>query len=238
MTEVELAEQVRRIERNHHQDGDGGYAAVDELRALLHSLEPEDQRLLKAVLLDLISRREPGTWSLAWEALVQERATDVAPEVLMLLQSRHLDVEWSDDLVMGLLRIGYQDGADYYVRYIRERWSQAKTIVMPMVAALARVSPDQSLRMGAEYIEEAKDSNLAERVERCAASFVRHYLAVDEHLLARLVTVLKSGEPATASWLASVLNAYLSKPWMLKELGNERSARIRREIVAAGNGSN
>jgi hypothetical protein len=87
--------------------------------------------------------------------------------------------------------------------------------------------------MGAEYIEEAKDSNLAERVERCAASFVRHYLAVDEHLLARLVTVLKNGEPATASWFASVLNAYLSKPWMIKELGEQHSASIQAELSSA-----
>jgi hypothetical protein len=58
-------------------------------------------------------------------------------------------------------------------------------------------------------------------------------MAVDDHLLAELARKVAARDPAAGRWLARCLNEYLSKPWILEELGDARSTSIRAEISEA-----
>lgn len=230
---IDFAEEIRRIQRDHYHDGDGGYAAVEAIRALWRTLEPPSQQTFRDTLTEFVVRREPGIWSLAWETLVQENARDIAPEMLQMLCADQFDAEWTDEIVLGLLRLGYRGGLDYFRTYVKKRLVEAGLLVLPLVAALARVSPEDSVALAAECIVRATQGGLEQRVEKYVATFVRHYIAVDENLLRQLVVALKMRDAKIAKAFTVTLNAYLAKPWMLKELGDQRSANIRAGLTAA-----
>jgi len=233
-----ITEEVRRIQREHYHDGDGGYAAVGAIRSFWHELEPQSQESLKLELTKFVESREPTIWALAWEALVQEQAVDVGAEILCALQVHALDVEWSDEIVLGLLRLGYRAGSDYCRKYVGERLGVAGPLALPLVAALVRVSPEDGIELASAYLVESTREHLDERVNKYAPSFVRHYLAVDEGLLRRLISELMRRDEARAASFAVVLNEYLAKPWMVEELGDDRSAKIRAGLTGAVHLSN
>jgi len=238
MSEPVLAASIRRIHLEHLGDGDGGYAAVAAIRAFWHDLNPARHAALLSVLVEFVARREPEIWSIAWEALVQEKATSVAPELTRLLATRGSDPAFCDDLVLGLLRMGYRGQVTELRDYVSKRLAVAGPIILPLVAALARVAPDEGIALASEYITSAWRTNLAARVEKYAPSFVRHYLAVGDELLPRLVSELTQRDVASGRGFGGALRAYLAKPWMLEELGAERSARLQDDLKAACTGAN
>lgn len=238
MTHEDLVSQLRNIERSHRGDGDGGYAAVASIRAFWRELGPASRRDMKEVLGNLVATKEPSLWSLSWEALVQEEAVDIAPQIFELLQARKSDTDWADDIVMGLIRLRYRDQTNYLCDYIRARLQDVGPLVLPLVAALVRVSVGDSLSIASHFIGEPHRPDMLERIEKYAPSFVRNYLLIDDSLLSRLIVAIGERNRATARSFARAVEGYLRQPWMLKELGEARSSRICSEVAAAGGAIN
>jgi len=230
---IDSVAEIRRVEREHSKDHDGGYAAVAAIRELWHKLGPNGKESFKNTLVGLVLEREPAIWSLAWEALIQERIMDIGSTMLTALSVRESDVEWSDDIVMGLLRLGYRDGLEYLRAYVHSRLTQVGPFALPLTAALARISPEDSVQIAADYMVKAKQDNSLMRVEKYTPAFVRHYVAVDDHLLQRLVTEIKRRDADLAKTIGANLTSQILKPWILDELGPERSESIRVGIASA-----
>jgi hypothetical protein len=230
-----LVEKLKSLANAHERDGDGGYAHAFAIRDLYRDLDREQQgELLKALVSTVLAHDR--SWGVALEALIQIGSLENGDELLGAVQSGLHDWEWRDDVIFALLSLRYAAQPVFYNEYVSRALKESRPHAVPLAAGLARVHPDASTDVLSEWLASARAAGRSEGVEGYAATIVRNYLAVDEQLLPSLVRKMREQDPGVARWFARCLNAYLTKPWMLKELGDHRNAAMRAQIAAAAEG--
>src|SRR2546430_2285362 len=108
MQRDEILRVLKRMDAEHHADGDGGYAFVDSLRAWSQTLDAGGRNTLWDVLIGLIEQPHPTLWGIAVEVLVEEHPEGVENKISSLLKMPNQHNEWRDQLVLALLRLGHK----------------------------------------------------------------------------------------------------------------------------------
>jgi hypothetical protein len=231
MGKTEAREWVRRIEDGHRGDRDGGYALVRAICQARAELEPGPASVVSEVLADVVRQKE-GLWGVALDALVDCGA---ASEVASLADAmpRH-DDEWRDNVVLAFLRLGQAQLRDRILEHLQAALPHPRTVTVPTLAALCKIDREACIELGARFFEKAHADGRCTDVEGYIPTFVQYFVEVDDQLLSELVRRMARLRPAAGHWLALCFDAHFAKPWIPRELGAERAARLRNEVLAAG----
>jgi hypothetical protein len=223
------------LAKAHGQDQDGGYAFAFAIRDLHGNLERREQaELVSALACSLLTRDR--LWRVAAEALIQIGSLERGAELVAAVRANSYDWEWRDDVIFALLCLRYVVEPTFYEEYVGRALEDERPHGVPLVAALARILPDESTGLLSRWL--VRSRSRGKDVEGYVATIVRNYLAADEKLLADLLRKIRRRNSDDARWFAGCMKSYLGKPWVLKELGDTRSARIRAEIASASGISN
>jgi hypothetical protein len=233
MDQDEALELIRSLNDEHRNDRDGGYALVHAIKLVHGQIEPDARVSFASALADLVRAQDQQLWGVALEALVQVGANQELAALGEELAGRSHDGQWKDHVVLGLLRLEQRPFRERILEHVHASLGTPRRLTVPIVAALCRIDRDASLELSAEYFADAHRRGLSFEAEAFAPAFVRHFLAVDDQLLASLVHRVTAALPEAGLWLARCFVGYLSKPWMREELGNERSASLGAAITAA-----
>lgn len=231
MADSSLHQRLRALDVAHRSDGDGGYELVRTVASWAESLSSEDRDRLRTELLDLVAAKDSMLWGVALEVLVEEGTDEVAAELSRLATGNDWGEDWNDQLVLALLRLGHVPSAEYCVRYVERALSGERRTALPLLAALCRVDVDACLRLSAAYFEGALASeDDAETHRGYIPAFVRNFVEVDDSLLWRVIERTSAAAPRSSARLAAMIDDCLGRPWISRELGDARVARLRERI--------
>jgi hypothetical protein len=230
MKRSEAHKRLLRLNREHAADRDGGYALVEAIRRAEGELSPGDRAVLAEALGDLVRGEHPQLWGVALEALVQaadrDQVVPLGPEIASPTRSD----DWKDNVVLGLLRLGEGRLHGPIVAHVRSSLENERKLTIPILAALCRIDRETCLELAVEFFEDAHAKG--RKIDGFIPAFARNFIAVDEALLGELVHRLRARRVEAGESLAASFDAYVSKPWMLEELGSERVERLRSGLRA------
>jgi hypothetical protein len=233
MSPDELRALIWRLREEHANDDDGGYGLVAAYKQAQQSLDTDSAEQFVEVLADLVRIQDPEISAVALEALVQIGASQAIAALAGELTKSIRDEGRKDYLVLGLLRATQRQIAEPILDHIRSSLENPRPLTVPIIAALCSIDRDTGLDISCAYFEKALFSGQMSSVEASIAAFVRNFVAIDDRLLPELVRMLRVRKPETGRWLSDRICEYLSKPWMIEELGGDRCTRIRAKIAAA-----
>ena len=167
-------------------------------------------------------------WGVALEALVEIGDREQVAALAKDIRSGAFGVEWKDNVVLALLRLGQTQFRNVILEYVQNSMASPGPLTIPLVAAVCRVDRKACLESAAQLFADAHATN--RNVDGFIPAFVRNFLAVDEQLLAELVAKLPARQPGAGRWLAERFETHLSKPWMVRELGSTRVSNLCREL--------
>jgi len=229
----ELRVLILRLRQEHAGDDDGGYALVAAFKQARESLDKESGAQLVEALADLVRIQDRDISAIALEALVQMGASQAIDALASELTKTIRDDGRKDYLVLGLLRLPQRQIAEPILEHIRSSLENPRPLTVPIIAALCNIDRDTGLDISCTYFEKAVISAPSSSVEESIAAFVRNFVAIDDRLLPELVQMVRVRKPETGRWLAARICDYLSKPWMIEELGGNRCTSMRAKITAS-----
>ena len=170
----------------------------------------------------------PQLWGVAIEALVQSGNGNQIAALGKDIGSPTRSGDWKDNIVLGLLRSGQQQFREPILAHIRQSIDTPRKLTIPIVAALCRIDRETCLELAAAFLDDA--NRMGRSVDGYIPAFVRNFVAVDDALLGELVARLFARRVEAGEWTATSFDTYLTKPWMLEELGSERIEQLRRSL--------
>jgi len=233
MTSEQLRELIHRLSEEHKGDNDGGFALVAALKLSRNELEPESQARLVEVLVQFVRSQDPEIWAVALEVLVQLGESGEVAKLAGELMHSIQDAGRKDYVVLGLLRMGLDQIQGPVLDHIRSSLQEPRSLTVPIITALSEVDRDLCIEISSEYFEVAPTSDRARSVEKSIPTFVRNFVMNHDQLLPQLVRRVMVRKPEAGRWLATRIVDYLSKPWMIEEIGGERCANLRSKIATA-----
>jgi hypothetical protein len=227
MNKDQIAALIAQTRQEHQHDKDGGYNLVFAILRLSKKMEDSGRKALQEHLLERIDEEDPKFWGIALEVLVQAGSFEAATSLEKMLRDGNRSQEWVDQVVLDLLRMGYDRPLDLYLSNIQFNLS-ANRPVCAALAHLYKVAPDISIRMSAQFF--AKSLFSGGNVffsSHCVAAFVYTYPKESENALLELVKETSGINPKAGKKLRSDIADYLTKPWLPRDLGQEKVARLK-----------
>jgi|GEM_PF-2360145 hypothetical protein len=225
---------LRQIAFAHGTDCDGGYALVRGIRDWAATLDQVSKELLWIVLVDLVIQQDAALWGVALEVLVQENPRQAAEKLSCLLELRGRREEWTDQVVLALLRLRYRPAAARCIDHIQSALLVKRRSILPLLAALCQVDRETCINLASLYFAQTLVSDRDSEEHRgYIPSFVRNFLEVDDGLLYALVERTKKIDTSSATRLVRMIESYLEQPFFIREIGEAAVARLRDKILAA-----
>ena len=183
MSEESIARELEALLREHRRDGDGGDALVRAVVDHARSLSPADRDRLTGHLLGLVAAETPALWPIALEALVRAGSAQTAGRLGELFASEPHSPEWSDALMVAILRLGNADAVAQSREWVREELSRLHAGALPLLAWLYREDREAALEMGARFFAGVLGAR-SPQGERLRGEIARHVPGQLEGLLA------------------------------------------------------
>jgi hypothetical protein len=214
-----------------HASGDGGYGLVHTLTAYASELTSSERTDLRVILLNCVASQHETLWAVALEVLVQNAVPETASQLAKVLDSMRGNAEVVDYVINALLRLRYKD--IQYMPLIEEGLAKSRPMALPNLAALALVSPDESLTLAVASFERDLCAGNYSQVAANLPPFAYQYTAVDDELLLRLVDGIRALNPKAGRRLARMVSDLVSTPWFVRDIGMDRSAALRERLAAS-----
>lgn len=231
MNKEEMVRQLRKLDLEHAEDGDGGYALVRALLAFSVSLDDENRQCLWDVLMDLVVQRDRTLWGVALEVLIQKNQGGERLFIVLSSDAEDEDVEWKDQIVLGLLRLAWQPAVADCAKYIGRALSSGRRTALPLLAALSRVNADICVGMASSYFASALMRESGSEVYRgYIPAFVRNFLEVDKEIFRNLIEKTSKQNAVAGERLRRLFDSCLSLPAYSREFGVGVIAALRNEI--------
>lgn len=226
MTKSQIALLIAQISQDHKHDKDGGYGLVFAILRLNGQMEDSDRAILQEYLLEKVDEETPGLWGVALEVLVQAGSLEAAASLEKMLRDGNRNREWTDQVVLYLLRMGYDRPLDIYLSNIQSNLNMNRPVCASL-AHLYKVAPDLSIRLSARFFAKQMSSESgAVMAQNCIAVFVYTYPERNEHALLELVEETSVINPKAGIRLRNDITNYLIQPWVSRDLGQEKVTRL------------
>jgi hypothetical protein len=231
-TSEELLAEIDLLERNHQNDGDGGYSEVDDIVGLYKRLSDEERELLTEILLQFIREEHPRVWGVALLALVRQGHKGTGPMLVEMVKQKGRSAEWYGQLVLWLAYMGYKEVADFAVSYVEDGLdgpNELKPSAIPILAALCRVQLDSYLKLAPRFLVDSVNTPLS-KTERIVGSFIGNIAKEDTAILGMLLDAAARIDREAAKKLTILFKEYLDKPWVETKVGAECLMRLKQEL--------
>jgi len=143
------------LERDHAADADGGDKLVRAVVRYARTLAPGEREALERHLLDLVDDHAEGVWPIALETLVRTGNATTGRALIPMLMSSDRSPEWSDAVVLAMMRLGCANALGMCRDYVREELRQHHVSALPMLAWLYRTDVGYALPLAARFFAEA-----------------------------------------------------------------------------------
>ncbi len=227
MTKNEIASLVTQLREDHKHDKDGGYGLVFVILRLNDEMGASDRATLHEYLLERIDEETPDLWGVALEVLVQAGSLETAANLERILKAGDRNREWIDQVILYLLRMGYDRPLNLYLSNIQSNLDSNRPVCASL-AHLYKVAPELSIQLSAQFFaRHFSGESVPVMVQNCIAVFVYAYPEKNENALLELVEETSAINLKAGRKLKSEITDYLSKPWVSRDLGQERTNRLR-----------
>ena len=220
-TEIESA--LALLQDARRAQGDGGDRLVRAVIRHGRGLAPAERDELQRHLLELVDREEPGVWQHALEVIVRTGGPATGRELIPMLAARERGPEWSDAVVLALLRLGCVDALSTCREYVREELLAHHVGALPIVAWLYRVDSAFALPLAARFFADILSRTPARRTMETLRRYIGGQLegltATSPGLVLDLLDAVAALDAAAGQRLASVMLVHLRSATAALELG-------------------
>jgi hypothetical protein len=151
----DLIRALDRLQRDHPADVDGGDKLVRAVIQYSRMLAPAEREELERHLLELVDSHSDGVWGVALEALVRTGTPATARALIPMLTATERSPEWSDAVVLAMMRLGCANALGMCRDYVREELRQHHVSALPMLAWLYRTDVAYALPLAARFFAES-----------------------------------------------------------------------------------
>jgi hypothetical protein len=171
VSRAEIEAALESLRHEHGMDRDGGDHLVRAVIRHARTLAEAERDELQRHLLALVDAEEPGVWPHALEVVVRTGGPATGRRLAPMLATRERGPEWSDAVVLALLRLGSADAMSTCREYVREELRHNHLGALPIVGWLYRVDPTFALPLAARFFA---DILVSEPPRRTADTLRRH----------------------------------------------------------------
>ena len=237
MKTADIIKALYEIQMSHRDDGDGGYSLVASIRQWILTQSSAKKTDIYMALISLVQNVDP-LWGVALEVLSQERSQHAAEWLIKIVPRNKNSQEWNDNVVLTLIRMRYQEGADFFTRYISEALASQvgdkRTLAVMMLASFCHISKDRCVDLAALYYGMHLTSpESASGHSWTTPAFTAHFAEIDDQLFGDVIRRTRNVNVEAAVWLKTLFNEHLDKPFVLRKLGAARVAHIHDVILNA-----
>lgn len=217
---------------SHASDGDGGYAAVADLRVRLAELPDRERERATAELVAIALSEDPLRRGVALEVVAQAGTVSAARSIYASLATV-TDESWKRELVRTVMRLGCGEESAKLEGYLRDRLRLLEGGDLTLIAAFANVSPQASVQIAAELWISMTDAGKDQLLLAYLPSLLINYAKVRPELVGELLRIVGQTKPTALARLRDGIGAYLEKPWAQKQLGLDAWRLIRASATRA-----
>ena len=221
-----IAATLEQLLDQHRADTDGGDRLVRAVIRHSRGLMPADREELQRHLLDVVDRERAGVWPIALEVLVRTGTPATGRSLVPLLTAEDRSSEWSDAVVLAMLRLGCANALGMCRDYVREELRMQHLGALPMLSWLYRADVEYALELGARFYADTLGSASAALSPEMDAELARHVPGQLDGLLAGssarvldLIDQTTALDPAAGRTLAAMIRDYLRGSESRSELG-------------------
>ena len=238
MTSVAIMEVLHELQREHYNDGDGGYILVASIRQWIGRQSPEERVEIYEVLLAVVQDTRPSLRGVALEVLTQQRSRHAASRLLSMVLQSKASQEWDDQVVLALIRMRYREGADFYLRYISEGLAEQvgdkRVGIVMMLAAFCRINREACIDLASLYYGTHLTSEKAVAEYSWAIpAFTRCFADVDKQLFAEIIRETRKVNAEAAVRLKNLFDEHLKKAFVIREFGLTWIMHVRNLLYTA-----
>jgi hypothetical protein len=217
---------LEQLLNEHWADADGGDRLVRAVIRHFRGLMPADREELQRHLLKLVDEQREGAWSIALEVLVRTGTPATGRALLPMLSGEERSSEWSDAVVLAMLRLGCANALGMCRDYVREELRLQHLGALPMLSWLYRTDGDFALELGARFYADILGSYSPLLTPAMRDELARHVPGQLDGLLAGsparvldLVDRTAALDEKAGRTLAAMIRAYIASTASREELG-------------------
>lgn len=223
VSRAEIEAALELLRREHGTNGDGGDRLVRAVIRHGRRLTAAERDELQRHLLELVDREEPGVWPVALEVMVRTGGPATGGALVHLLAARERTAEWSDAVVLAMLRLGCVDSMSTCREYVREELRRRHLSALPTVAWLYRVDAPFALPLAARFFADVLSGAPPRRVLEALGHYVGGQLegltATSPGLVLDLLDAVAAHDAAAGRRLATLVLSHLRGASASLELG-------------------
>ena len=227
MTPDPIAAALEQLLDQHRSDVDGGDRLVRAVIRHARGLMPAGRDELHRHLLALVDEERAGVWPVALEVLVRTGTPATGRSLAPMLLAGERSSEWSDAVVLAMLRLGCANALGMCRDYVREELRMQHLGALPMLSWLYRTDVAYAVELGARfYADTLGRGGAALGSAEMRDELARHIPGQLDGLLANsaasalaLVEQTTAIDPAAGRTLAAMIREYLAAPESRSELG-------------------
>ena len=218
---------LEQLLNEHRSDTDGGDRLVRAVIRHARGLMPGPREELQRHLLELVDAVREGVWPVALEVLVRTGTPATGRALMPMLTSGDRTSEWSDAVVLAVLRLGCANALGMCRDYVREELRMQHLGALPMLSWLYRTDVAYAVELGARFYADTLGSGgAALPAIEMRAELTRHIPGQLDGLLASsaasavaLIDQTSALDPEAGHVLAGMIREYLAAPESRSELG-------------------
>ena len=139
--------------------------------------------------------------------------------------------EWNDNVVLALIRMRYQEGADFFMQYISEALASqvgdTRSLAVMMLASFCHISKAGCIDLAALYYGmHLTSQKTASEHSWTTPAFTAHFAEIDDQLFGDVIGRTRNVNVEAAAWLKDLFEEYLRKPFVIHKFGVARVAHI------------
>jgi len=218
---------LEQLLEEHRSDTDGGDRLVRAVIRHARGLMPAGREELQRHLLELVDVEREGVWPVALEVLVRTGTPATGRALTPMLTRGDRSSDWSDAVVLAMLRLGCANALGMCRDYVREELRIQHLGALPMLSWLYRTDVAYAVELGARFYADTLGSGGAALPAReLRAELTRHIPGQLDGLLASsaasvvaLIEQTSALDAEAGRVLAGMIREYLAAPESRTELG-------------------
>lgn len=222
-----IAASLEQLLDQHRSDADGGDRLVRAVIRHARGLMPAAREELQRHLLDLVDREREGAWPVALEVLVRMGTPATGRALAPMLTTGERTPEWSDAVVLAMLRLGCANALGMCRDYVREELRLQHLGALPMLSWLYRTDAVFAVELGARFYADTlggtgaalAGDRMREELERHIPGQLDGLLATSAATVAALIDQTAALDREAGRRLAVMIRGYLATDDARSDLG-------------------